>query len=56
MAYRTCEDCVYNNGYECILRHNRIYNRWYDHNKCDDGTGAIYLEDDDNYFDDDEDE
>lgn len=53
MAYRTCDDCVYNDGY-CLLGHNRIFSLYYDENQCDDGTGDIYLEDGD--YDDEEDD
>lgn len=50
MAYRTCGDCTYNDGW-CILNHNYIYENQYNENQCNDGTGDIFLEDDDEFDD-----
>lgn len=55
MAYRTCDDCLYNDGY-CTLGNDRIFERSYKQNQCEDGTGGIYEDDDDDDYDDDYDD
>lgn len=51
MAYRTCDDCTFNDGW-CILNHDYTFENEYHENKCDDGNGDIFLEDGDGFDDD----
>ena len=40
--YRTCEDCTFNDGV-CMLGHDKIFEKKYKQNQCEDGNGNIFL-------------